>query len=912
MAGSTSCHEGAPQPLTICSHHSPVSDLREGEWPRPGPAPIFQSRPQLGLSSPRVGREEQSWVLRNPTPKRDYLSSSSALQRARPGSAALFSPGLWGPWLRPFPPGLADHNITLGIQYDSAGAPRGLDLSFQPRAFLLPKTQISRPKFPSRWTFVVRTPNSPMYSLVTVNQQVSLISVTVTPSTFLAALLVLLVFVSFYLPKLPSFTLPRIPLPRIFPAAEPSEKALPPLPPSPTSPDRQLVVRDQSLTVYRRERRDSYKDRFRKEPKDHHCRDRDCCAKESDHGRSPRKARRLVTGFRDSGKNSSVLPSETAIEDDLLADLDAASAGSYSPPAWRRLANGSRSNGFWRAPSHDALGAMAPMRLAVRSTPFNARCGGDDLDDLDDLDDDDDGGGGLGRDADNRNDILQRAIRTRLPTGSMSPDKVRSRSPEANRSGTLRFEAPTPPVLERILESPPPTDNCNLRLPGAQPVRASPVEDPAPDPSPLLLDIRFAVRAEVQQRTEPIETAISFIRKRYAALTASWTSTLFSLLLAVFSISLFKTLVQEPAPRPVGDLVKVAGIARSFEPLIYYSEHAITQVHDLQATSVAVWDLGETVRTSGMRDASLIVADLDALSASMKTLATEMTKFFAVVDGDIDGSRQQVDMGFCASLYNSILNVMDWAKMHLNRLQSAPSPSTLSSAYDNIHNMLSEAHVLEDASGSPTPLGTLTTYVFGLSNPQREQRMVQLLFNEFLSILEESVREELRYSMNLYGLFNSIDQHFLNLARTVARETSAQEELHSDMLASLWVRILGTRAAELRKFEQNRVLLRDVREKTVRNKGILVNHHSKLLSLQTSLEGLRTKLISPLVRGANATILTLEDQIDSLSGVRDHLAELRRQQKGKVMETLYASVPSKQQQRSLRLDDGRSGFLGDS
>lgn len=106
---------------------------------------------------------------------------------------------------------------------------------------------------------------------------------------------------------------------------------------------------------------------------------------------------------------------------------------------------------------------------------------------------------------------------------------------------------------------------------------------------------------------------------------------------AFVSISLLKMLLQAPAPRPVGDLVKVAGIARSFEPLIYYSEHAITQVHDLQATSVAVWDLGESVRTSGMQDAQHIVADLDALSTAMKTLGTEMTKFFAVVDGDIDG-----------------------------------------------------------------------------------------------------------------------------------------------------------------------------------------------------------------------------------------------------------------------------------
>lgn len=161
-------------------------------------------------------------------------------------------------------------------------------------------------------------------------------------------------------------------------------------------------------------------------------------------------------------RNSSVLPpSEAAIEDDLLADLDVASAGSYSPPAWRRLANGSRSNGFWRPPSHDALGAMAPMRLHMRNTPFSDR--DDDDDDDDDLD----------HDLDNQNDILQRAIRTRLPTGSMSPDKVRSRSPEGNRSGTLRLEAPTPPVLERILESPPPTDNCKLRRAFSLPAAAA-------------------------------------------------------------------------------------------------------------------------------------------------------------------------------------------------------------------------------------------------------------------------------------------------------------------------------------------------------------------------------------------------------------------------------------------------------
>lgn len=154
---------------------------------------------------------------------------------------------------------------------------------------------------------------------------------------------------------------------------------------------------------------------------------------------------------------------------------------------------------------------------------------------------------------------------------------------------------------------------------------------------PNTADFRFAIRAQVQQRTEPVESTINFIRHHYTTLTRTWLSTLTTLLVAFISLSIFRSLLQPAAPRPAGDLVKVAGLARSFEPLIYYSEHAVSQVHDLQATSVAVWDLGESVRTSDMRDAPSIIADLDALSDTMKTLSIEMTKFFARVDGDIDG-----------------------------------------------------------------------------------------------------------------------------------------------------------------------------------------------------------------------------------------------------------------------------------
>lgn len=249
---------------------------------------------------------------------------------------------------------------------------------------------------------------------------------------------------------------------------------------------------------------------------------------------------------------------------------------------------------------------------------------------------------------------------------------------------------------------------------------------------------------------------------------------------------------------------------------------------------------------------------------------------------------------------------MDWAKMHLKRLNSSPAPSTLSSAYDNLHNILSQAHILEDASGSPTTLGSMTTFIFGMSNPQREQRMVQLLFNEFLSVLEDSIQSELQHSMTLFALFEAVDFHFLNLARTVVRESSAQEEMHTDLLSSLWTRLLGARASELRKFEQNRLLLRNVRDKTVRNKGILVEHNGKLLTLKASLETLRSKLVSPLVRGVNSTTLTLADQIQGLSDVSGYLGDVRQQQKGKVMESLFGSVPG----RKWMIEDGVRNPVG--
>lgn len=106
---------------------------------------------------------------------------------------------------------------------------------------------------------------------------------------------------------------------------------------------------------------------------------------------------------------------------------------------------------------------------------------------------------------------------------------------------------------------------------------------------------------------------------------------------AFLSFLVLQRLFQPGDPPPVPDLVKVAGLAKAFEPLIFYSENGVQQVGDLQATGTAVWDLGESVRSTNMTSAPIIVKELDGLSESLKTLAIELTRFFANVDGDVDG-----------------------------------------------------------------------------------------------------------------------------------------------------------------------------------------------------------------------------------------------------------------------------------
>ena len=356
-------------------------------------------------------------------------------------------------------------------------------------------------------------------------------------------------------------------------------------------------------------------------------------------------------------------------------------------------------------------------------------------------------------------------------------------------------------------------------------------------------------------------------------------------MLLVLVYCLAHLLTHTPNPPPVPDLVKVAGLARSFEPLIFYTEHGLAQVSDLQETSVAVWDLGESVRFANMTSAPLITAELDELSESLKTLGLELSRFFTNVDGDIDG----------------ILIVMEWAKRELSALSALPQ-SSLSSAFTNIHTLLSHLGVLENRStGLPTALGTLFTDIFGSTGSQHMHKTLQRTFNELLAVLEDSINSELTYSTSLITLFESVDRQFLNLQRMVARESDTQERLETEFLSSMWVRIMGANASLLRKYEKNKGLLSSVRSKTISNKVLLVKHNEQLIRLKVGLEKLRQNLFSPLVRRENGSTIGIEEQIRGLEGTYSYLGQVREKQKGRVQEMLYGV---RSQRKTLEKEDG--------
>ncbi|EDN90940.1 hypothetical protein SS1G_00340 [Sclerotinia sclerotiorum 1980 UF-70] len=503
--------------------------------------------------------------------------------------------------------------------------------------------------------------------------------------------------------------------------------------------------------------------------------------------------------------------SDTDSEDDLR---DSVSRGGYSPPAWRREDNGNRTSGFWNR--HNNILGKRHRELSRESSPEYESA--------------DEGGGS--------DPTLAAAVRTRLPTGSISPEKKRSPSPDRYTSGNGDFGKAFGAVIKQEND---------------QEV------------------IRFAFKTELQHRTEPFEVAFSSLSQKLEKIMSSWASMCSALVVAIISILTLRTLFQPSQLPPVPDLIKVAGLARGFEPLIFYSENGIQQIGDIQQTGIAVWDLCESVRSTNMTSAPVIVAELDELSETLKTLSLELTRFFANVDGDVDG----------------ILIVMAWAKRELAQLNHLP-PSPLNSAFDNIHTLLSRVGVFENPTGTPTKIGVVATNIFGMSSPQRTRQTLQRTFNEFLSVLEDAISSELNHALHLFAIFEKIDHQFKALSRSASRELDTQEMDEDKLLSSLWTKLLGPSSSTLHKFEKNKKLLASIRSKTIQNKSVLLDHNGKLLTLRANLDYLRKKLVSPLVR-TNSSTIRVEEQIQGLEDASGHLGKVRETQKGKLMEMLYGA-----------------------
>lgn len=378
------------------------------------------------------------------------------------------------------------------------------------------------------------------------------------------------------------------------------------------------------------------------------------------------------------------------------------------------------------------------------------------------------------------------------------------------------------------------------------------------------IDFRFSTRLDVVQKTQPIEETVATLRKAYAHVRQSKWHAFAYAIVALVAWSLAVNLFTTPTFGPVPDLIKVAGLAKSFEPAIYYSERGHAQISELDETGVAVWDLGESVRNTNMTSAPIIVHQLDELSDSIKTLASELTRFFAGVDGDID----------------NILLTMEWAQRELTNLAASPT-STISSVWSNTHALLTRAGLMSSSQ--------LAQNLLGLTRHQHNRATLERVFTEYLSVLEEAISSELQYSTQLFQLFEAIDKQFLNLQRSVIREQDTQERLESDFLGSLWVKVIGVNASKLRKYEKNRDLLASVRDRTVLNKRVLVDHNQRLRQLQSNLETLRRKLVSPLVRGMNSSTLSVEEQVKGLEGTYVQLKTSRETQRRKMLELVFGA-----------------------
>jgi hypothetical protein len=144
--------------------------------------------------------------------------------------------------------------------------------------------------------------------------------------------------------------------------------------------------------------------------------------------------------------------------------------------------------------------------------------------------------------------------------------------------------------------------------------------------------VRFAIRGETLFRTAPFEDTMS----AFSSSVHIFTRSRLNVVGTIVTLLLSWILIQPWTATLIPDIANVAGMAKQFEPLMYASENVIPRSRELAEASIAVQDLGESVRATNMSASTVIIDQLDDLGDSLRMLSEKLTSFFTNVDGDID------------------------------------------------------------------------------------------------------------------------------------------------------------------------------------------------------------------------------------------------------------------------------------
>ncbi|KAJ4360633.1 uncharacterized protein N0V89_001199 [Didymosphaeria variabile] len=434
--------------------------------------------------------------------------------------------------------------------------------------------------------------------------------------------------------------------------------------------------------------------------------------------------------------------------------------------------------------------------------------------------------------------------------------------PESPRKGTPRTSPE--PVEQRHFT--PDTIASRLQSPSIEPdITSGAQQHPEEEGSPRRDGfIRVVFKSESLVNMGPLEERISSFSRGMSKTRVC--GSLVVLVLAWLLIHPWGTETASPGP----NVAHLVSMVRRFEPLLYASENVIPRSRELSDASIAVEDLGESIRASNMSGSKVIVTQLDGLSENLKTLSQQIQTFFVHVDGDMDGT----------------ISAIGWATRQLEGIQGS-HVGVLDTVIGNVHGGLSKIGLL-GTDDQLSAVGSVVTGLMGSTTQQKAKAALQRSFDFVLSTLEENLQNELSRADSLFQMFDNVDLQFHNLHRTVAKEEDTLSAQKDEFLASMW-RTTITNKLRLKKYEKNLKLLKTLRSSALANKSELKNNIQIIRAVQDQLVVARKSLISPVIRGAQSDSYSIEKQLEDVVATHDFLQGIRDSQKHKFTKQLFAA-----------------------